>query len=146
MKKKKAKDENVKVETETEKGKTDFDSLPLSEGKDESITSGTFKAKSHEVREVIKKETGVLAGHKLFIQGTVKETGEEIEVSQARVIGKDKTPREAGMWVKEIAGKLRIGTTVSMLRHYRIPSIGAVDGKEFRVEKNPQGYWIISAC
>jgi hypothetical protein len=77
------------------------------------------------------------------MKGVVMETGEEVEISQAIVIARDGNPREAGLWVKEIAGKLRIGTVVSMLRFLKLNNIGAVDGVTFKVVKNPAGYWII---
>lgn len=142
-----AEKETKKVEDKNKEGIDggDFDSLPISEGKDDSIREGTFFCKSHEVREVIKKATGVSAGMKLFLKGTIVETGDEVEISQAICAGKFGVVREAGLWVKQVAGKLRIGTTVSMLTFYNLPNIGVVDGKEFKAVKNPQGYWIVSA-
>lgn len=123
----------------------DYDNLPLSEGKDESVSKGSFVCESHEVRDIIKKETGVSAGKKLFLKGTVKETGDVIEISQAIALQKDGVTREAGLWVKVIQGKLRIGTLVSMLKHYKIKGIGKVDGKKFKVVRNDAGYWVIDA-
>jgi hypothetical protein len=142
----KKKDESVKDEKqEIVMGeKKEFDSLPLSEGKSD-ITEATFVCRSHEVRELLNKETNESFGNKLFMKGVVMETGEEVEISQAIVIARDGNPREAGLWVKEIAGKLRIGTVVSMLRFLKLNNIGAVDGVTFKVVKNNAGYWIVNA-
>lgn len=132
------------VKNEMAKDEIDFDSIPMSDGKDESVSEGTFICESHEVRDVIVKETGRNAGKKLFLKGKVKETDEEIEVSQAICEQKDRKIREAGMWVKVVQGKIRVGTTVTILKKYKIPNIGKVDGKKFKVVRNKEGYWIIN--
>lgn len=121
----------------------DFDNMPLSEGKDESVSSGIFTCETHDVHDVIKKDDGSNAGKKLFLHGSVKETGEKIEISQSIVEQKDGVIRESGMWVKIVSGKLRVGTLVSTLQHYKIKSIGDIDGKKFKIQKNPQGYWVL---
>lgn len=125
--------------------KIDYDSIPLSSEEVFDKQEGTFVCESHEVRDVISNSTGQSAGKKLFLKGKVKETAEVIEISQAIARQRNGVVREAGLWVKTIAGKLRIGTLVSMLTRYKIPTIGEVDGKEFEVKRNDKGYWVIYA-
>ena len=129
------------VATETQ----DFDSMPIT-GTGDEIQKGTFECRSHDVHDIIAKATGISAGLKLFLYGVIKETDEEIEVSQA-IVKNVKTGeiKEAGMWVKQIANHLRIGTVVSFLQHYNLGVIGEVDGKEFEAVRNDAGYWIIRA-
>ena len=125
-------------------GEKKFDELQPEDEKP-MINIGTFVCTDHSVREVIAKDTGESAGNKLFLNGVVMESGEKIEISQAIVIGRDGKEREAGLWVKEVAGRLRIGTTVSMLRFHKLSNISAVDGFKFNVVKNSAGYWVIKS-
>jgi hypothetical protein len=123
----------------------DFDEMPIS-GTEDEIRKGTFECVRHDVHDIIKKDTGESAGLKLFLYGRIRETDEELEISQA-IVKNVKTGeiKEAGMWVKQIANHLRIGTVVSFLQHYKLGNIGEVDGKEFKAVRNDAGYWIIKA-
>jgi len=80
---------------------------------------------------------------KLVLTGRIIETGEEINVSGARILDSEQKVVNTGLWVKIKDGRVQFGTLVKVLMKYSLKKIEDMLGKEFFVLRDERGFWIL---